>query len=400
MSRPKTFLAGISSIAIIILLSVTFSSNVAFADHCKGKHRNDPGCDGGTEPPPDPGGSADPQLIYRDGGFYLANADGTSQTKIWRDDVEPFLDAPRQRVLFLGRPSTGLNYLGLLPYSNDLGNIVVGNEQMLLNTADISTLTISGKFSGFGLTDWSQGGDKYAYTIRQDYGDGLGWRHKIMVSPSPDGTSSTTFDEHTVAWDGAPEGGQGPAAWDASGDYIYVFEEFNLNLPQILLVIDITTDPGVVVATADLTDLIGATGFARESNPQGLSASYAIGGSTGGYSFDPDNLTTFPRNPNTSLCLMIPLVDWGWSQRHEARFTMIFDLPALFDPESGVSCPLTTASTATILDFQGADFTTGDTGMVGRDHRKNRTIGVWIYDMSSGSRTQVVGDGGFPDWSN
>ena len=202
---------------------------------------------------------------------------------------------------------------------------------------------------------------------------------------------------HTVAWDGAPDGGMGSAAWDASGDYIYLFEEFNLGLPQTLLVIDVTTNPGNVVKSIDLEDWIGATGFAPESNPQGLSASYQTGGSTGSYSFKPDIV---PARSDTSLCLMIPLIDWGFSNRHEARFTMVFDLPYLFDPGSGLSCSLMTTPTATIIDFEGDDFTTGDEGIVGRDWNKRPYGGISIYNLADETRTKIIDDGGFSDWSN
>ena len=62
MSRPRTLVADVSSVAMIILLSVTFSTNTALAHHCKGKHSNDPGCDGGTEPPADP--AVNPALAF------------------------------------------------------------------------------------------------------------------------------------------------------------------------------------------------------------------------------------------------------------------------------------------------------------------------------------------------
>jgi hypothetical protein len=47
MNRLENSAVAFTSIAVIILLSATFFSNVAIADHCKGKHRNDAGCDSG-----------------------------------------------------------------------------------------------------------------------------------------------------------------------------------------------------------------------------------------------------------------------------------------------------------------------------------------------------------------
>ena len=157
-------ISGVAStlfIASILTFGVTTgipSAAEAAAPPCKGPNKNDPGCPGGggedPPPPPDPGGSADPQVAYRDGGIFIANDDGTSQTEIRTGGVEPKLDAPGKKVLFYDYPSLGnLNYLGLIPYTNDGGNIVVGPEQILLDTADISTMDISGKFSSSGLVD-------------------------------------------------------------------------------------------------------------------------------------------------------------------------------------------------------------------------------------------------------
>jgi len=385
---------------MLILAAGLFFAVPANAANCT-KKPDHPQCDGGGDPGGgDPPGNADPQVVYRNDGINLANDDGSSQTQIRTGGVQPKLDAPGAtgRVIFYDYPSLGnLNYLGLIPYSIDAGNIVPGEEQILLTTENISPPGISGKFTSRGLTDWSPGGDRYAYNIRQDYGDSLGWRYKVMVAP--DGTDSTTFAEHIVVWDGAPDGGLGFGAWDASGDFIYFFEEFNLGVPQILLVIDITTNPATIVKTKDLTGLIGATGFAPESNPQALSASSSTGGTAGGYSFDPGNAGVSSRS-DTSLCLMIPLVDWGYSNRHEANFTMIFDLPALFDSGSGLSCPLMTTPTATVLDFLGTDFMTGDTGIIGTDYGKRPYGGVSTYEFDGGKRTKIINDGGFSDWSN
>ena len=68
----------------------------------------------------------------------------------------------------------------------------------------------------------------------------------------------------------------------------------------------------------------------------------------------------------------------------------------------GLGCSIATRESP-ILNFEGTDFTTGDMGIVGRDAtRKNRNTGVWVYDLSlsAGSRTKIVSEGGFPDWSN
>jgi hypothetical protein len=391
-----------SYIAGLILTSNLFLVMPATAANCE-KNPNHDQCPG----------NADPQIVYRDGGIFLANPDGKSPTEIRSGGVEPRLDAGGMRVLFYDYPSLGnLDYLGLIRYRIDAGNIELVSEDLLLSTADISTPTISGKFTSRGLIDWSPGGDRFAYNIRQDYGDGLGWRSKVMVAPdvvlAPDGTSSTNFAEHIEVWNGAPDGGFGFGAWDASGDYYYFLEDFNdPGGDQWLLVLDArsaagtTNPPQNEIIRINLTNMIGNNGFgfAADSNAQAISASFVTGGSDGGYSFDPLNLLDVPRISNTSLCLMLPLIDW--STRKDTRFTMIFDLPVLFDPMSELSCPLTAAPTATIEEFQGADFTTVDTGMVGTDYgNKGRYGGISIYNFGDQSRTKIIVEGGGADWSN
>lgn len=53
-----------------------------------------------------------------------------------------------------------------------------------------------------------------------------------------------------------------------------------------------------------------------------------------------------------------------------------------------------------IRDFQASDFTTGDEGIVGTNHGKGKHGGLWIHDLGTGSRTRIINDGGYPDWSN
>jgi hypothetical protein len=388
-----------------IVLILAFVNPALAGPDCVRKPEH-PSCSGGGDPGGE--GNAAPRIVYRNGGIYLANADGASQTEIRPGGIQPKLDAPGGRVLFYDYPSLGnANYLGLIPYHLDSGNIVVESEQILLDQADISPDGIIGKFRSRGLTDWSPGGNKYAYNIYQDYGDGLGIRNKIMVAPilvASDGTISTTaFEEHVVAWESAPDGGLGFGAWDASGDYVYLIEDFNgPTAQQWLLVLDVRTNPGTIVRSVDLTDYIGANGFgfSSGSQAQAASASDQTGGLAGGYSFDPANIDVVLSRPDTSLCLVIPLIDWGYSNKHPARFTMIFDLPNLFHANSGLSCPLTTGPTATIRDFEASDFTTDDAGIVGTDFGKRPYVGVTILDLSDNSRTKIISDGGYSDWSN
>jgi hypothetical protein len=218
---------------------------------------------------------------------------------------------------------------------------------------------------------------------------------------SPNGTDSS-FAQHTVVWDGAPDGGLGFAAWDASGDYIYLVEDFNgPSIDQWLLVLDVRTAAGSgdpqanEVARYKLTGLIGATGYEAASQVQTVSASYQVGGSNGSYSFKPGTVVA---RSDTSLCLMISFADW--SLRRNNRFPVIFDLPAMFDPMSGLSCSVATQLDLPITNFEGSDFTTLDGEIIGRDMSKNRATGVWIFNMDTGTRKEIIGDGGFPDWSN
>ena len=130
-----------------------------------------------------------------------------------------------------------------------------------------------------------------------------------------------------------------------------------------------------------------------------IGGDYLIGGNPGAYSFDPDN-ELYPATPDTSLCLMLSVIDWSLNRNN--RFIVIIDLPKYFDPDAsgdGLSCSIATNETA-IRNFEGADFTADDAGIVGQDTSKNRVRGVWVYDLGSGSRTKIVGDGGFPDWAN
>jgi hypothetical protein len=82
---------------------------------------------------------------------------------------------------------------------------------------------------------------------------------------------------------------------------------------------------------------------------------------------------------------------------------IIIDLPQLFDPDievSGLHCTIATNGVP-IPNFQGTDFTTDDTGIIGSDTgSKGKSGGISIYDLGDGSRTRIIGEGGYSDWSN
>ena len=128
---------------------------------------------------------------------------------------------------------------------------------------------------------------------------------------------------------------------------------------------------------------------------------HTIGGNPGAYSFnreDPD----LAASSDTSLCLMLSVIDWSLGGRGKGRFMVIIDLPQIFDPDSsadGLACSTATMGEP-ILEFQGTDFTTGDAGIVGSNARRGKTGGLWIYDLGTGTRTRIIGDGVSPDWSN
>jgi hypothetical protein len=396
--------------------------NSAYA-HCKGKHSDfEPHC-GGTEPPPDPdpGGSAFPDVVYRNDGIYVANEDGTNQTQIRSGGIGPKLDLINKRVLFIHKEGIANSpYLGMLPYSLDGGNISVGQEQELINTVEIDGIDndgfeFDGKFSSEGVSDWSPDGSKFSYSYYWTRPDGQAF-YRMMVAPAPDPVIYPDpaviypVSTHSVAYESEPNGGLNSATWDASGDFIYHQDNpLDGSPPNGLIVIDVRTFPGKTVAEYDLSPIFVAAGFSAESNVQRISASYEIGGdhlildssgvySPGKYSFKPGD-ESVPATSDTSLCLMLSVIDWS---RKDGRFVVIIDLPQIFDPNSsadGLRCSTATMG-APILDFQGTDFTTGDAGIVGINSGKGKPGGLWIYDLGTGSRTRIIGEGSFPDWSN
>lgn len=115
------------------------------------------------------------------------------------------------------------------------------------------------------------------------------------------------------------------------------------------------------------------------------------------YSFDPGDPST--SNSDTSVCLLVSFQDF--SRRNVPTFTMIFNLPLILDSGSRLNCPLTTGMTELILDFETADFTTNDAGMIGSNYgKKGRFGGIWSHEFADGTRSKLIRDGGSVDWSN
>jgi hypothetical protein len=379
--------------------------NTAYA-HCKGKHADyEPHC-GGTEPPPDPdpSGPVDPQVVYRDGGIYLADDDGTGKVLIRSGGVGPKLDAINNRVLFFDYPNLGnINYLAFIPFSFDTDGFIVIEPEVVPPLVS-SGAQLGGKLSSEGVSDWSPDGTKYSYSYRTQAVPPDGpWVHRMVVAPDP-----VEFPEgaHTEVYASEEDGGLNSATWDASGDFIYHQDTpLDGSFQNGLFVIDVSTSPGNTVATLELGPIFVDAGFSAESNVQQISASYeiggdySIGGAPGAYSFDSGN-ELYPASSDTSLCLMLSVIDWSLNRNN--RFIVIIDLPKHFDSGAsgdGLSCSIATNGSA-IRNFAGTDLTTDDVGIVGQDTSKNRVRGVWVYDIGSGSRTKIIGDGGFPDWSN
>ena len=374
------------------------ASDSVYASHCKGKHANDPGCSSPPPPPPPPPPAVtDPKIVYTDDSIWLANADGSGKFEIGPQGGNAKLDAG-MRLLYYDS-FRGEN-LFVRPFSIDESGIIVpGEMQTLVFESDLLAGNESVFISPFGIRDWAQGGDQYAYTYySQQPGDSDG-KYRIMVAPIDENHATTPFSEHTLAWDGAYGGGMGDAAWDASGNYLYLLEDFNISGRQDLLVIDVRTNPGTVVATADLRDWIGATGFDPGSNMQTISAGSATGATAlqpGSYSFDPGAENPIS-NDSTSLCLMVSFIDW--SLRENPVFTIVFDLPGLFDPASGLSCHSASPLGTAIVDFKGEDFTDSDAAIIGGQSGR-RYRGIWIHDIPSAQRTRLTDSGVSPDWSN
>lgn len=351
--------------------------------HCKGKHIDyEPHCGGSTEPPdPDPGGgSANPRLVYRDRdnlpATFLANENGSSQTQIWDTGIIGSLDAPRYRVLFRG---VGLD---MLAYEIIGGEIVNVSQTPLLQESDVD-----GRFDSRGVTDWSQTGDKISYTYRESTSSGS--IRRMMVTDIDEFGQIPSFEDHIIVYETAPDGGLGFAAWDASGDFIF------LQLPKDsngdssdLVVLDVRA--GVIgdriVRRIDL-DLYNGLGV---NSPQWLSA----GSKSGLYSFDPEN--NFPVS-DSSLCLMITNANWG-AQPNPVYSTWIIDLPFIFNNVSG-QCTYANVGSP-IIGFQGSDFTTDDAGIVGRDFSKPRPQGIYVHDPNKNELKRIVKVGSRPDWSN
>ncbi len=370
----------ISRITVILIFSILVFSTNADAGHCKGKHKNDPDCSG------DPGGGdppvpADPKVVFRDSGVFVANADGTARTQIRvNDGAVPRLDADNSRVLLLNLLNLWQSdYVGLLVYDLANGNHV---ETTLVDIPDLISMGFSDpqnahNFTSWGVSDMSPDGTKYSYSF-YDYDDSGDPTYHVVVAPM---LVSAPLTSHVEIFNSGLNGGLDFGAWDASGNYVFLVDQDQAGEQMDVLVIDVVTNPGSVVATIDLDEEIDAAGFnGLGSDPQDVSASAASG--------------SYSLGPNSSLCLMVAVADWSVHPNPE-YFTIIIDVPGVLDSEPG--CSVATANPP-ILDFIGEDFTIGDAGLVGQDYGKNRVRGIWTYDFDSGSRTKIIDSGFRPDW--
>jgi hypothetical protein len=368
----------ISTFLLVTMMLVPIDASA----HCKGKHsEGHPHCDTGDPPDPDPGGgSADPRLVYRDRdtlpATFLANANGSSQTQIWDAGIIGSLDAPGYRVLFRG------DGLDLLTYKNVAGEIVDVTHTVLLEETDIG-----GTFAPRGVTDWSQTGDKISYTYRES--TSAGSIRRMMVAAIDESGQIPPFADHITEYETAPDGGLGFAAWDASGNFIF------LALSTDLLVLDVRE--GAEGEFVDVADRIVNQINLDPYNGNGVNSIQwlSAGSQSSLYSFD--RTDGYP-DSDSSLCLMVANAEWG-AQPKPVYSTWIIDLPAIFDTVSGQMCPYENVGSP-IIGFQGSDFTTDDSGIVGRDFSKPRPQGIFVHDPNSNALTRIVKVGSRPDWSN
>jgi hypothetical protein len=377
---------NILRLSILLLITVMLVPFDASA-HCKGKHTGDhPHCVGGGDPP-DPGGSADPQLVYRDRdnlpASFLANANGSSQTQIWNAGIIGSLDAPRNRVLFRG---VGLD---MLTYENVAGEIVNVSHTPLLAESDVG-----GTFVPRGVIDWSQAGDKISYTYRESTPEG-GIRRMVVADIDASGQLAA-IEDHITVYETAPDGGLGFAAWDASGNFIFLALHNGLcEGCTDLLVLDVRE--GAEGEFVNVADRIVAQINLDPFNGGGLNSTQwlSAGSQTGIYSFD--RTGDYP-DSDSSLCLMVANAEWG-AQPNPVYSTWIIDLPAIFDTGSGQMCQYANVGSP-IIGFQGSDFTTDDAGIVGRDFGKARPQGIYVHDPDKNELNRIVKVGSRPDWSN
>ena len=391
MKTNRIALSLLSAILLGTSVILLLSAGTAYAGKPGGKCSPWPACkdDGGDPPPPDPdpGGSADPQLVYREAdngpATFLANANGSSQIQIWDTGIIGSLDAPGFRILFQG---VGLD---MLTYDNVAGEIVDVTHTVLLEEGDVG-----GIFAPRGVTDWSPTGDKISYTYRES--TIAGSVRRMMVADIEVSGQLAAFEDHIIVYETAPDGGLGFAAWDASGNFIFLGLSNGIcEGCTDLLVLDVRK--GAEGEFDDVTDRIvtrmnldpfNGGGF---NSPQSLSA----GSLTGTYSFDPNG--GYP-DSDSSLCLMVANAEWG-AQPNPVYSTWIIDLPAIFDTVSGQMCPYENVGSP-IIGFQGSDFTTDDSGIVGRDFSKPRPQGIFVHDPNTNALTRIVKVGSRPDWSN
>jgi hypothetical protein len=204
------------------------------------------------------------------------------------------------------------------------------------------------------------------------------------------------FTDHITVYETALDGGLGFAAWDASGDFIFLTLSTGLcEGCTDLVALDVRE--GAEGEFNEVADRIVARISLDPFNGGGINTPQWIsaGSRTGTYSFD--STGGYP-DSDSSLCLMVANAEWG-AQPNPVYSTWIIDLPAIFDTVSGQMCPYANVGSP-IIGFQGSDFTTDDAGIVGRDFGKPRPQGIYVHDPTANSLTRIVRVGSRPDWSN
>lgn len=402
-SITRQILKFLALCLVPVLVLANLSGPAVAAPNCD-RNPDHPKC-GGGEPPPS--GPANPKVAYvKDGGIYLANADGSNRTLIraGSDVKHPALYATPTggKVLFAIGPLGFLNFLNYVPYEVIDGAIEPGQEVTLMTNVQLDAAFPGGSgMTTFGLMDWSPDGARYAYSFHQQTPDGAIYR--IMVSP----TLTSPFEDHVIVRQGAPDGGQNEAQWDASGDFIYYTEDDNDSPSHDLLVIDVANNPGQVLAVHNIDNNLIAAGGNPAWNGNSEDAGAITGGVANPANCTPDTCYSFgtgiaPRG-DTSLCLLTRFTDWD--SRNNDQYSIILDLPSIFDANAQVSCPVATPPGGAIQRFEAAEFTDNDEGLVGRDQggKRRQNSGVWTYDLrpaTFGTSTRLDADGAHPDWAN
>ena len=200
-----------------IMLLVGRTITPAVADHCKGKHKNDPGCDGGGgggEPAP-----VDPAIVFvavSSAGPYnelaVANADGINQTALLSSDTVGYFFPAWSPDFNLSEPG----FQGSVVFEQWSGPVAAPFIE--LKIIDV-TVTSSGLEIGTpqelvpnaSAPAWSRQGDKIAYVSHQEGEKGI---HILDLTTGTDTPLIPALDTQEAGWPASnPNGTQLAYTW-------------------------------------------------------------------------------------------------------------------------------------------------------------------------------------------